>query len=282
MKLNKKIFMFFGLIILILIVIIFLGEYFKEIIYLKISLYNQRCNVNYHNWESAKTMVVLIFGQSNSANYGEVKYSVDGNVYNFYKGDLYKVADPLFGASGKNGSIWCLLANKLIKENVFENIVLISISEGNSKVSDWSNNGKFFTKLDNVISEVAKFPFEITHIFWHQGEADNFENTSSVSYQRSFKKLINYFESKVVSASIFVSIATYHPLVKNKQRGVNLDLQQAQKQIIDDYENVFLGVNSDNLISAFDRYDGIHFSESAQKEMALEWYKNLINANKGK
>ena len=49
---------------------------------------------------AGRTMVALVFGQSNAANSGQRRANGGPGVYNFYAGNLYRAQDPLLGATG--------------------------------------------------------------------------------------------------------------------------------------------------------------------------------------
>ena len=54
-----------------------------------------------------KLIVALVFGQSNSANFGNVRHQSKPGVYNLFENELYAAKDPLIGASGTGGSVRC-------------------------------------------------------------------------------------------------------------------------------------------------------------------------------
>lgn len=46
--------------------------------------------------------IFLTYGQSNSANHGQIGYETKSNTYMFFKGKLFRYEDPVLGASGGN------------------------------------------------------------------------------------------------------------------------------------------------------------------------------------
>src|SRR6185295_9871056 len=61
-----------------------------------------------------RTMVALVFGQSNAANAGETAGSAHQGVFELYGGRLYRARDPLLGAEGDGGSVWLRLGEKAV------------------------------------------------------------------------------------------------------------------------------------------------------------------------
>src|SRR5262249_29184473 len=61
-----------------------------------------------------RTMVALVFGQSNAGNSGETPGKPQRGVFQYYRGEIFEARDPLLGASGDGGSIWLRLAAKLV------------------------------------------------------------------------------------------------------------------------------------------------------------------------
>ena len=76
--------------------------------------------------QDEKTAVLLIIGQSNSANFGGQRYqAIDDHVINYFAGKCYRASSPLLGAAKRLGETWTLLGNKLIEQGRFNRVVLI-------------------------------------------------------------------------------------------------------------------------------------------------------------
>ena len=72
-----------------------------------------RAEIPCGEFRDADTLVLLILGQSNAANYGDVKFTPPSSVGNFniYDGKCYRAEDPLLGASFDGGSFGSRLAD---------------------------------------------------------------------------------------------------------------------------------------------------------------------------
>ena len=66
-----------------------------------------------------RTGIFITYGQSNSANHGLVSLDIYPNVYQFFLGDVYEYKNPSLGATGLRDSVWGLVGNKLVDQNVF-------------------------------------------------------------------------------------------------------------------------------------------------------------------
>ena len=122
--------------------------------------------------QTPRTAVLLVFGQSNSANYqGQRFRAVDRRVVNFFGGRCYLAESPLLGASGEYGKSWTLLGNKLVAAGLFDQVIVIPAGIGATLISRWAAGGDLNGMLVDAIKEAEPF-YKITHVLWHQGEND--------------------------------------------------------------------------------------------------------------
>ncbi len=116
---------------------------------------------------------------------------------------------------------------------------------------------------------------KLTHIFWHQGESDNLENTSREKYKASLKTILETLRRYHQAADLYVSIASYHNGAISKPLGVDKVIRQAQQEFIKENKGVVFGPDTDQLIYAIHRYDGVHFSEFGTKAFAQLWLRAI-------
>jgi hypothetical protein len=225
-----------------------------------------------------RTAVVLVIGQSNAANTGPTRYEPKQNVYNynFMDGKCYVARDPLLGAQGQGGSVWSRLGDMLVAENQFERVLLVPVVVGSTTVMNWAS-GEMSISLQSVIRDVRDKGIEITHILWHQGEADR--TTSYKSYKSSFLRMADNIHAAGVSAPLFISIGT---ICWFGQGGIaNTKLRELQSDIVKIRDDIFLGPNTDKYDRIRDRHDGCHFSDPTMEAVAKEWLDILrIHARK--
>jgi Carbohydrate esterase, sialic acid-specific acetylesterase len=219
---------------------------------------------------SQRVMVALVFGQSNSANFGETPRTAKEGVYSFYHGTLYLAQDPLPGANGDGGSVWTRLGDKIIADGLYDAVVFVPLGLGRSEIARWKSDGDLHPRILEAINELKNKQLTITHLLWHQGEQDAYLKTSKQEYKRMFLDMLSSIRKQGVNAPIYVSIATRC----QKERG-NLEIQQAQGELVDRPMGIYPGPNTDLLGFAY-RYDGCHFSDEGLKQVAALWLQALM------
>lgn len=219
--------------------------------------------------------VLFTFGQSNSANHGQGLYKPHNKVLNYFDGKVYPSQDPLIGATGEGGSVWNILADKMIDGKMASSVTLVPIGVGGVKVADWAEGGFLYDKLIRTIEQIKKQGMEPDYILWHQGESDNIENTSAEDYMRRFESIRNAFRSRGIDAPIVIAVASYHPACLDEEKGCSRAVREAQQQLARKYKDIFAGPDTDLLDKAYQRADGIHFSSPGQQEHAAGWFEAL-------
>jgi len=222
-----------------------------------------------------RTMVALTFGQSNAANRGQVPYVCHNkNVLVYAEGRLMHARDPLPGATGTGGSVWSILGDILIDSGLYQKIIIIPIAVGNTAIACWAH-GDCLNKLTNTLKDLDSRKIRLTHIFWHQGESDNLNNTSASAYKNDLTVLLKILRAHQPTADLYISIASYHNQATTKPLGVDTTIRNAQKKFIAENRRVFYGPDTDELIYAIHRYDAVHFSEYGMKLFAARWLKAI-------
>jgi hypothetical protein len=125
-------------------------------------------------FSSGNMAIIVTFGQSNAANFGETPFEPRGNVFNFNYADgkCYFAKDPLLGADGKKGSVWTRVGDKLVSRHVYDTVLLAPIGVNWSSVSEWAPSGRLHGRIHKVLKGLQKKGLTITHLLWHQGERD--------------------------------------------------------------------------------------------------------------
>ncbi len=224
-----------------------------------------------------KTMIALTFGQSNAANYGKNPYTPhNAFVYNFHKGKLYTAKDPLLGATGKGGSVWTRLGDKLIDSGLYNKVIFIPIAVDGTTIERWVRGGYCFERLEQTLKILDSLNIRLTHIFWHQGESDNVYNTTKEKYKVHLGAILQTLR-KYQSAKFYVSIASYHSVPIAKPLGVDYAIREAQKEFINENKGVLVGPDTDTLIHAIHRYDSVHFSDFGMTAFAQLWFNAILN-----
>jgi len=213
-----------------------------------------------------KTMVALVFGQSNSANFGETPYKPKSNVYNFFDGKCYVAEDPLLGADGTKGSVWTRLGEKLVEQKMYDNVILVAAGVGGTEIKRWTVGGDLHRRILDVIRQLKKKDMKITHILWHQGESDRSLGTKKDDYKKMFMLMLEDIRRNGVDAPIYVAVAT---MCGSAPEG--LEIQQAQRELVNTDLKIFPGPFTDEIREIEDRNDACHFSTRGLDKHADLW-----------
>ncbi len=216
---------------------------------------------------SGRVMVALAFGQSNAANSGETRYRPREDVYNVYRGKLYRARDPLLGATGRGGSVWTRLGDKLVATGHYDAVVFVPLAVGNTAIASWTVGGELHAGILNAVRDVQAQGLGVTHLLWHQGESDL--NTPADAYRSRFRAMLASIRSEGVDAPIYVSVAT-----RCHQGGPNETVRRAQQSLVDPARNIYAGPDTDTLGRRY-RYDGCHFSAQGLERAAELWLRVL-------
>lgn len=223
-------------------------------------------------WSAApkgRTMVALVFGQSNAGNSGETAAGEFRGVYEFYRGRIYDARDPLLEASGGGGSIWMRLGARLIETGQYDTVVLVPLAVGVTGIERWAPGGNLHRWLLAVIANARAAGLTFTHLLWQQGEADAMSATSPEIYTAQFDAMLNSIRAVGVDAPIFVAQST----ICGKHTGSQA-LRDAQASLASPTKGIYVGPNTDTLGRSF-RYDGCHFGTDGLNRAAELWQKAL-------
>jgi Carbohydrate esterase, sialic acid-specific acetylesterase len=216
--------------------------------------------------QDGKTAVLLVMGQSNSANHGEKRFSSHyrGSVVNYFNKKCYEASSPLLGATGDEGEFITPLADDLIVQGDYQSVVIVASGIGGTPLSHWQKGGDLNAMLLDVVDGV-KQKYVITHVIWHQGESD-FASTTTRDYIDEFNSMARTLRSAGVNAPIYLSIATKC----YGQIGWCVDNPVAIAQrVLSHQPGMRLAVDTDTLLRPKDRRsDGCHFSASGQQKVA--------------
>lgn len=218
--------------------------------------------------QTPRTMVLLAIGQSNTGNHAGQRYASDfgTNILNYWNGKCYKAQSPLLGTTGVNGESWTLLGNKLLKAGMADQVILVPLGIGGTPISRWQSGGDLNQMMLRSLAEMPNY--SVTHVLWHQGESDLDGKTSKMAYENSFNSMTHSLRKAGVKAPVLVSVASKCGLDEWMPTNPVTD---AQKHIVNNKLGIFLGPDTDALLSQVDRYDDCHFSGSGQEKFAQAW-----------
>ncbi len=243
---------------------------------------SQKIEVDCNAIDKRRTMVILAYGQGNSANGGEVKYQPKQNVFNVFRGKCYIADDPLLGTTDNKGSVWGRLSDIIIENGMYDNVIIKSIGVGGSPMISWTVNGtgtgyqgklfgNYHEKILQSNEELKSLGFPITHILWHQGESDTINETTTLEYKEQFLNMLSNMRKNGINAPIFVAQASRYG------KKTSSDVIHAQIQLAEEHDDIFKGPNTDIIDKIQERTDdGQRFSELGLEKHANAWLDILI------
>lgn len=227
--------------------------------------------------QNKSTAVILVMGQSLSANQSSEKFSTKypESAINYFNGKCYAANSPLLGATGEHGEFITPLADLLIASKKYKTVIIVSSGIGGTAINRWQAKGDLNTMVSKTIDQLSS-AYKITEVIWQQGESDYLENTSTPAYINSFYSLSNTLLQKNIQAPMFISISS-----KCGPKWIsNNPISTAQNLLIDN-RKIFLGVNSDKLLGVEDRTpDECHLMGSGQLKIAKSYYEAILKHSK--
>lgn len=214
---------------------------------------------------------VLAIGQSNLANHGaEAHQSAHGRCFDTGF-DVRPLSDPIPGGTGKSGSIWPLVADRLRREAPEMEFGLTLRAQGGTSVEDWSPGGACHEILmETLLGRGTSVPLP-THVVWHQGERDTMLGTSSDEYRARFL-LLHRAVQAFLSVPWIICRASY-------RKGVTSDVViSAQERLIAEMPDAVAGPNTDLLGSTF-RHDDTHLNHQGQAAFARNLAEVLLRVS---
>ena len=213
--------------------------------------------------------IYLTYGQSNSANYGEIGYNVKNDVYHSFVGHIYKYKDPIIGSHGNSGSVWGMLGDKLIDKDFYDKIIFSNCGWGAAKINQLNQDDYFGYLVLNYNALIQKFG-RVDGILFHQGESDNNERIDD--YYDEFTIFLNNLKANKIEIPIYLSRVS----LCGKDTPINKNLTDMQTKLINDYDIVKEGPNTDLLSDTKYRLDDYcHFSLLGFKKFSDMWVESL-------
>ncbi len=230
--------------------------------------------VSFPDATGGRTMVALVFGQSNAANSGETAAGEHAGVLELYRGRMYVARDPLLGADGNGGSVWLRLGTRLVKSGVYDRVTLVPFAVGGSRIREWAPGGSLHRRLLAIIAEAQAKGLAFTHLLWHQGEADALAGTPGNEYVDRFTAMVSSLRQQGIVAPIYVARATRCGRLRLSE-----EIREAQGVVVNPGAGVLPGPDTDALGFA-ERYDGCHFSSEGLERAAELWADALTTTKR--
>lgn len=206
--------------------------------------------------------VLLVAGQSNAANHGELRARTGAGTYAFAADGVYLLEDPLPGASGPGGSPWPHWAALQQRNRPGSQVVVAAIAQGSSAVADWIPGGVHAERLPEVLNALRSQQLGVDAVVWHQGETEAWSGGDAAAYAANLRRWITSVRALGINAPIYVCLTT-----RDSDGVINPAIRKAQASVWNIQERVFAGADTDSLGHAF-RSDGVHFNAQGLEAFA--------------
>lgn len=199
-------------------------------------------------------VVLLVVGQSNAANHGRPRGRAGPGSYALSVEGVFRLEDPLPGASGPGGSPWPHWAALQQRARPGSQVLVASIAQGSSAVADWIPGGVHAQRLPEMLTALRSQELAVDAVVWHQGETEAWSAVDAAAYEANLRRWIASVRVLGINAPIYVCLTS-----RDGQGVINPAIRQAQASVWNSLDRVFSGPDTDSLGDAF-RSDGVHFN----------------------
>lgn len=217
--------------------------------------------------------VFVTCGQSNSANHGNPPQKpTDDRVCscNFPTGRWRHAHDPQPGATGRGGSPWPLLGDRLAKEYDVP-VGFICVGVGSTTVDAWLKVQ--YPRLKRAVTLPG--PGGVRAVLWHQGESDSIARTTADAYAARLRRIIERCRADAGwQVPWGVALASFHPQTKDLPEA-QAAIVAGQRSVIATVPSVFAGPATDTYQARGWLADTVHFNEQGLAAHAEGWAEAL-------
>lgn len=199
-------------------------------------------------------LVLIAVGQSNAANHGLPLGRAGSGSYALSAKGVFRLEDPMPGASGTGGSPWPHWATLQQRARPGSQLVVAAIAQGSSAVADWIPGGVHAQRLPEVLKALRSQQLDVDAVVWHQGETEAWSGGDAAAYAANLRRWIASVRALGIEAPIYVCLTS-----RDSQGVINPAIRQAQASVWNSQERVFAGADTDSLGDTF-RSDGVHFN----------------------
>ena len=222
---------------------------------------------------SSKRDIIILFGQSNSAN------SVLSNEYfrskhlNYFNKKFYRLSNPVLGANGDKDSVAPAIAAKLKSKKPY---IFLTNGWGGTSIYDWSHPNSMLVKyIKRNLKDLLKI-HRLKYLIWIQGESDN---NTDVDYIKEFNIFRDNLFSGISNKQLQKAkwIITQTSICGNKRDHV----LNAQQKKLAQRDKVYITKVTDSLDINY-RFDDCHFNKFGTEKIAIEISKIINKLNNKK
>ncbi|OYU46438.1 MAG: hypothetical protein CFE44_02105 [Burkholderiales bacterium PBB4] len=217
---------------------------------------------------SAKTLHILVIGQSISANCNGHLYDKQNGIFQIDRmGTLIPAKDPFEWSDCKGGAMWIPLGDRLLASKLADRVVFMPIGVPATKAVDWMIGGKAYEKLNSAIELVKKKDIKFDLALWHQGSSDL--GLDEGTYTVQVLGILDYVNS-------LIDIEKWVMAIHSSCYGnTDIGIAKAQRAIGElKQRKIYPGPNTNDLGPEY-RVDGCHLNRNGQEVMADRWFKSI-------
>lgn len=230
--------------------------------------------------QTDRTAVIAIFGGSNAGNYtGQRVASASGaRAVNYLGGRCYAAASPLLGADNTMGEYWTLLADKLINAKLYDDVVIVVTSVGDSVAADWAPGGRLAPLVRNALAD-AQARYRVTHAIWDMGEDDFLRGHDAGGFVAAYERIFADMRAQGVAVPIWLTVAT-KCMPDDYPWSADNPIALAEKKMPETIAGLRRGVDRDALLVSLDRRDDCHLGATGAAKMAQAWFERFESGQK--
>ena len=215
----------------------------------------------------SKRDIIIIFGQSNSAN-SVLSYNYSRSKHlNYFNKKFYLLSNPVLGANGDKDSVAPAIAAKLKSEKPY---IFLTNGWGGTSIYDWSHPNSMLVKYVKRNLKDLLIKHRLKYLIWIQGESDN---NTDVDYIREFNIFRNNLFSGISNKQLQDAkwIITQTSICGSKRDHI----LNAQQKKLAQRDKVYVTKVTDSLDINY-RFDDCHFNKFGTEEISIE-IANIIN-----
>lgn len=168
---------------------------------------NRIYNCDYLVREHKGITVVMVLGDANVVSQALPAVTGLASVFNVnpINGLCYPAREPLMGTVATTGSPWVRLANQLVENNKYHEVLLVPVILPKSGIDDWKKEGRVSKRLQNMLSALQKQNITIDVVLWQHGQKNDTLISHKEQYESGFADVVEILRSNGTTAPIFVA-----------------------------------------------------------------------------
>lgn len=229
----------------------------------------------------ARSMVLLIMGQSNAVNIvADTSFtpSVGVQNFNFYNGKNYIAKDPLIGCQNAGGNVAgniggnfaTRLGSKLIDSNITDRVVIANCAIGSTPIAAWAAGGELEYRSRFVIRAMLQAGLTPDYILMMQGESDTINGTTATNMTNGVRNLVHLCRMNGAHCPFILSLTSYVGGLTNAA------VRQGQINATSMELGIHVGPDTDSLGAGYRQSDNLHFNVNGINAVADLWMNAIV------